>query len=226
MPDQYGFDHLPGTNPTVRCIEQGCEAAGLIHEWPERARKRHYRTHTGDRTARAEAQQQSVAAFAEAAAANEIVTHDAEEANTMAKTASTKKASTKPAAKAEGKGRTKRQPRSITALNKILKDDREGYVAYERAHSALKKAEKASDTAEATAQAAVKAEHKEVHSRYWSAYEELRAKKKAAEAAGGSTPPAEAEPEGGAYTGPTPGSDDEERAGTAAASEELPPELA
>lgn len=45
MPDVNGFNLL-GTE--VACIEDGCDARGPRHEWPEKARARHRAQHERD----------------------------------------------------------------------------------------------------------------------------------------------------------------------------------
>ena len=49
MPDRHGFNHL---GQDVRCIEDGCDAGGPLHEWPERKRARHQAAHERARETR------------------------------------------------------------------------------------------------------------------------------------------------------------------------------
>jgi hypothetical protein len=59
-----------------------------------------------------------------------------------------------------------------------MKANREGYMAYERAHLAMRAGKLSATKAEK-----IKAEHREAHRLYWHAYEKARALKKAMPAA-------------------------------------------
>ena len=76
--------------------------------------------------------------------------------------------------------RTQRKPSPAAQLREYeatMADHRSDYLAYERAHAALRAGRLAPSKAKK-----VKAEHREAHRLYWHAYERARLLKKAAEA--------------------------------------------
>ena len=70
---------------------------------------------------------------------------------------------------------TKKQRAALLAeYEATMEASREGYVAYERAHLAMR-----AGRLSATKAAKIKAEHREPHRLYWQAYEKARVLKKA-----------------------------------------------
>jgi DNA invertase Pin-like site-specific DNA recombinase len=46
MPNVYGFNLL---GPEVACIEDGCDARGPMHKWPEKKMEKHQQEHVKER---------------------------------------------------------------------------------------------------------------------------------------------------------------------------------
>jgi hypothetical protein len=67
-----------------------------------------------------------------------------------------------------------RPPAELAEHERTMRANREGYMAYERAHLAMRAGKLSATKAEK-----IKAEHREPHRLYWHAYEKARALKKA-----------------------------------------------
>lgn len=87
----------------------------------------------------------------------------------------------KPSKKQPAATREREEARPAELLGEYeatMETNREGYMAYERAHLAMRAGKLAAAKAEK-----IKAEHREAHGLYWHAYEKARALKKATPAA-------------------------------------------
>jgi hypothetical protein len=174
MPDQYGFNHLGNASPAVACMEQGCDARGPLHEWPERKRKAHWRGHSKTRADRLRDQAEAKRLLAAADSANSEHEEDGMASTTAPEITYTDE-----------------QAAQIAELDGIMEANKDKAAAYRNARSAAKVAKEGGDDAEVEKQGKILAKNAKGQAAWRKAYNaKLKIQK---QAAAGETPEAEGE---------------------------------